>query len=321
MLMKTENYRVRKTGLSVFFAVMALVLSGLAFGASSKIYAAKYSSDVIIGHGAIGEHGKVYGTKPGDQSGSEVTTATWKYGGKKSWAHWIMVARAKDPEAAKKIAKAIKDACANDNIGYGKDGTQLTAEAAKVNFDLAKIKKKCNGDCFDVACVCAAAGGLSFWPEGVDENDGFKVYTTKAYCGDWKKLQPGDILITLGNRRHVSVVVSTRTNKITGADPKPKSTYKVGEKYTVLEDRRVHVGAAKAYYGKLTKDLSAKAKKLVAPNSEYAMIPAGKKVTCLEARRNWIRTAAGWIEGKDQEGTYITPASTQTSDPALTPVS
>ena len=157
--------------------------------------------------------------------------------------------------------------------------------------------------------IVLLSGGLSFWPEGVDENDGFKVYTTKAYCGDWKKLQPGDILITLGNRRHVSVVVSTRTNKITGADPKPKSTYKVGEKYTVLEDRRVHVGAAKAYYGKLTKDLSAKAKKLVAPDSEYAMIPAGKTVTCLEARRNWIRTAAGWIEGKEEEETYLTPVS------------
>ena len=103
--MKRDQFGAAGLRLPVFFAVMALTLAGLVSGASSKIYAAKYSSDVIIGHGAIGEHGKVYGTKPGDQSGSEVTTAAWKYGGKKSWAHWIMVARAKDPEAAKKIAE------------------------------------------------------------------------------------------------------------------------------------------------------------------------------------------------------------------------
>ena len=76
---------------------------------------------VTIGNARISEFGTVNG-KRGDQTGKEVMTQSFASGGK-----WEYCIRPKSVTAAKKIATAMKQACANNNIGYSQtDRTSLS---------------------------------------------------------------------------------------------------------------------------------------------------------------------------------------------------
>ena len=68
---------------------------------------------VIIGSARGDERGKAHGGKAGDQTGRELSTQNW-YLHKKGW----VVLRPNSPEAAKRVANAMRAACANRNIGY-----------------------------------------------------------------------------------------------------------------------------------------------------------------------------------------------------------
>ena len=67
---------------------------------------------VKIGHASIDENGRASGGATGDQTGKEVCTRTWYNKG------WICVIRPKRKAIAEKIARAMEQACANNNIGY-----------------------------------------------------------------------------------------------------------------------------------------------------------------------------------------------------------
>lgn len=307
--MKYGFFPLKKMKISVLFAAIFFSLACIITGSVSTVYA-KSKEPVVIGQATIGEKGKMYGTKPGDQSGYEVSTMNFTYR-KGGWSGWTLVARAKDAAAAKKIAKAMKQACENDKIGYGKDGRQLYDEAQTVDFDLSKIKKKVNCDCYSLTATCAAAAGLNISPFYLEDSDTFKTFTSNAYCTKPNKLQPGDILVTLNRKHsHVAVVVSS-PNKAKGGDPNPKSSYKKGVKYRLLTDQYTHIGAGSDYFYYEYDNLSASGRKIAVIDEfeeGYTEIKAGMVVKCLEARRNWIRTSAGWIKG-DEDGTAcITPA-------------
>lgn len=68
---------------------------------------------VIIGSARSDERGKLKGGKAGDQTGKEVSTQAF-YMHSKGWVGL----RAKDPNLASKLAKAMKLACDNNHIGY-----------------------------------------------------------------------------------------------------------------------------------------------------------------------------------------------------------
>ena len=261
---------------------------------------------VIIGQATIGEHGKRVRTKPGDQSGSEVSTMSFHYN-RKSWAGWCFVARARDAEAAKKIAIAIRQACKNNNIGYGAGGPDLYSAAREVNFNLSKVKRKVNCVCSSLATVCAASAGLYINPWALTTNDTFVVYTAKSYRTKPDKLQEGDILVTDTRFGHHVAIVHTSSNKTTGADPNPSSPYKKGASYRTLKDLYVHVGPGSRYYCSTYESLPAQGRSIAIRETDfeedvldpdaYAIIPKDTVFRCLEGRRNWLKTDAGWVCG------------------------
>lgn len=119
---------------------------------------------VLIGHASISEKGTINGIK-GDSTRKEVCIRTW-YPYKNGWD---FMAVHPDAVIREKHAKAIEDACANDNIGYGQsDRNTLNTLAKAVEYDLSKVGK-CNCDCSslqNVAAVASGASGVSYGSNG-----------------------------------------------------------------------------------------------------------------------------------------------------------
>lgn len=141
---------------------------------------------VLIGHASISEKGTIEGAK-GDSTGKEVCTGTWY---SKPWSY---MAIHPDPDVRERHAKAVEAACANNMIGYGQsDRNTLNAQAKKVDYDLSKIKTKCNCDCSslqNVAAVAAGAQGVIYGSNGWTtssmraalEKAGYKIITASTY--------------------------------------------------------------------------------------------------------------------------------------------
>lgn len=160
---------------------------------------------VIIGNARISEFGTVNG-KPGDQTKKEVMTQSFASGGK-----WEYCIRPKSVTVAKKIATAMKQACANDNIGYSQtDRISLYNNAKKHDFNLSKVTK-CNCDCSALVAVCVNAAGIKVDPHMYTGNElallkqtgKFTVITSATQCKKGKNLRAGDILLRKG---HTAIV-------------------------------------------------------------------------------------------------------------------
>ena len=110
---------------------------------------------VLIGSARIDERGKISGGQAGNQTGKELSTQNWYRHGK-GWRAF----RAKSAEKAAKIARAMKSACENRNIGY--DQYQRNALYNLVNpygFDPAKADKPTETDCSALVRVCCCYAG------------------------------------------------------------------------------------------------------------------------------------------------------------------
>lgn len=141
---------------------------------------------IMIGHASISEKGTIEGAK-GDSNGKEVCTRNWY---SKPWGY---MAIHPDPDVRERHAKAVEAACANNAIGYGQsDRNSLNAQAKKVDYDLSRIKTKCNCDCSslqNVAAVAAGAQGVSYGSNGWTtssmraalEKAGYKIITANSY--------------------------------------------------------------------------------------------------------------------------------------------
>ena len=105
----------------------------------------------------------------------------------------------------------------------------------------------------------------------------------------------------------MAIVVSS-PNKVTGADPNPTSPYRAGVRYRLLDTQHTQVkpGMGYAYYR--YNQLWPAAREIAIDYYSNAAIEAGTVVTCLEARKNRIRTEAGWILGTTGERPLITEA-------------
>ena len=186
---------------------------------------------VKIGHATSDEKGKATGGKSGDQTGGEVLIQNWYLRPK----GWTEIFRAKDPEVAKKIAKAMEQACANNNIGYDQgQRTTLYDQVKVLGWDLSKVKEKCECDCSSLVAVCVNAAGISISKNMYTGNqkvvlsntNKFEMLTEAKYLNKPEYLKRGDILLGPG---HTAIVVSS-TNSIEKAQSfskKFKNTYKV----------------------------------------------------------------------------------------------
>lgn len=162
--------------------------------------------EVKIGSARIDENGNISHGKAGDQTGREVAIEDY-YTHSKGW----IVARAKSSSVAKKIARAMKYACSNDNIGYSQsDRNSLYNVSKSISFKTAKVTTKCNCDCSSLVRVCLAYAGIKVGDfntaseRSVIESTGkFDIITNVSKS----MLKVGDILITK-TQGHTAVVVS-----------------------------------------------------------------------------------------------------------------
>lgn len=164
---------------------------------------------VVIGHASIDERGKASGGKLGDQTGKEVCRRPWYDKG------WNKVIRAKDEDVAKKIAKAMREACKNPNIGYDQGRRETLYGLAKANgWDIAGITEKCATDCSALVAVCVNAAGIKVpasiytgnEADALKKTGKFDVLTDAKYTRSDAHLKRGDILLKEGS--HTAVVLS-----------------------------------------------------------------------------------------------------------------
>lgn len=180
---------------------------------------------VYIGHASIDERGKAKGGAAGDQTGKEVYKRTWYS------KPWHTVFRAKSATVAEKIAKAMEQACANNNIGYDQyQRTTLYTLAKAKGWDISKVTTKCETDCSALVAVCCNAAGVTVSKDIYTGNQTaalkatgkFTIYTESKYVGGSSYLKRGDIL--LGNG-HTAIVLSDG-DKVTVAKNETVATNK-----------------------------------------------------------------------------------------------
>lgn len=179
---------------------------------------------VIIGSARGDERGKAHGGKAGDQTGQELSTQNW-YLHKKGW----VVLRPKSPEAAKNIAKAMRAACANRNIGYDQYQRLTLYNACKpLGFDPGKVVTACETDCSALVRVCCAYAGITAGNFTTDNQvrvlmatGAFEKLTDAAHTKSASRLVAGDILVTK-TKGHTAVVLTDGSKcdrKDTGTRP------------------------------------------------------------------------------------------------------
>ena len=166
----------------------------------------------------IGHARKDYDHKAGDSSGKEVCKTGFTYNpSDKSVYDWTYVFRPKDVAKANKAAAMCEKACANNAIGYSKNGETaygkakaMTKLAKAVKYDLSKITTKCGCSCGDLICLCNHYAGLSTCYIGSGKQLAENLKKNKNFtCYKYKKgmqLYRGDTLITAhsnGKYNHV----------------------------------------------------------------------------------------------------------------------
>lgn len=166
----------------------------------------------------IGHARKDYDHKAGDSSGKEVCKTGFTYNpSDKSVYDWTYVFRPKDIAKANKAAAMCEKACANNAIGYSKNGETeygkakaMTKLAKAVKYDLSKITTKCGCSCGDLICLCNHYAGLSTCYIGSGKQLAENLKKNKNFtCYRYKKgmqLYRGDTLITAhsnGKYNHV----------------------------------------------------------------------------------------------------------------------
>ena len=183
---------------------------------------------VYIGHASIDERGKANSGAAGDQTGKEVYKRTWYS------KPWHTVFRPKSAAVAEKIAKAMEQACSNNNIGYDQyQRTTLYTLAKAKGWDISKVATKCETDCSALVAVCCNAAGITVSKDMYTGNEKtvlkgtgkFTVYTAAKYVGGSDYLMRGDIL--LGNG-HTAIVLSNGSKVEATAFTPKKTKYATG---------------------------------------------------------------------------------------------
>ena len=134
----------------------------------------------------------------GDQDGQEVAIRTWYN------RPWNKVLRAKNPDVAEKIARAMEDACKNDNIGYDQYERTTLYDLCKANgWNIKAVNKPCETDCSALVSVCVNAAGVKVSGDIYTGNEAnallrtgeFELLTAPKYLLSDEYLKRGDILL------------------------------------------------------------------------------------------------------------------------------
>jgi hypothetical protein len=168
---------------------------------------------VLVGSARIDENGNTHGGAAGDQTGKEVCMQNWYLHSK----GWVLLRPLE--EYAEKIASAMENACANDNIGYDQYQRLTLYNNVKDNgFDTSKVATKVETDCSALVRVCCAYAGITV-ANFTTANEAttlvatkkFTKYTDSKYTQSSNYLKRGDILVTK-TTGHTVVVLSNGSN-------------------------------------------------------------------------------------------------------------
>lgn len=110
---------------------------------------------ITIGSARIDEHGNAANGAAGDQTKREVCTEPY-------YVHalgWYCM-RAKDPAKAQLIAKEMKAACDNNNIGYDQNQRLDIIKAITKAKTMSAISWKTECDCSSLVRACVMAAGM-----------------------------------------------------------------------------------------------------------------------------------------------------------------
>lgn len=110
---------------------------------------------VVVGSARIDERGNANWGKAGDQNSKEVSTEPY-YRHRLGW----YLLRPKEAAVADKLAQAMREACANDNIGYSQSDRYGVLNNLKIYGSIAKIKAKTNADCSSLVRACCLQAGI-----------------------------------------------------------------------------------------------------------------------------------------------------------------
>ena len=195
----------------------------------------------MISNSGSNENGKVYGGKPGDQTGREWQVRTWYN------RPWKCVLHHPDAKVRALIAEYAEQAANNNNVGYNqlKRGT-FWAQLEKVG-EPKKIKTPCDADCSAGVCGIVKAVGKKLGIKKLADlsptlvtsqmrsalkKAGFTVYTASKYLTSDKYLARGDIL--LNDDHHVAInLADGSATKTTTTAPASKNPY-TEPNYTVM---------------------------------------------------------------------------------------
>ena len=164
---------------------------------------------LIVGSARIDENGKTSGGKAGDQTGKEVSTQAY-YMHSKGW----YALRAKSVTHANALATAMKQACANDKIGYDQNERNGVITQLKKCGSLSKIATATECDCSSLvrACIIQATGkdvGNMTTANLATTLENSGLFDTKKNVTGESMLYNGDILVTK-TKGHTVIVVSGR---------------------------------------------------------------------------------------------------------------
>jgi hypothetical protein len=217
---------------------------------------------VRIGHASIDENNKARNGSAGDQTGKEVCTRNWY----NRTSGWHTVIRPKDSVAAEKIAVAMEQACANDNIGYDQNQrTTLYTKAKAAGWDISKVTEKCECDCSALVAVCVNAAGITVSKDiytgnqkSALKNTGkFEILTEAKYLTKQDYLKRGDIILgnghtaialSNGDKVEAAVVVPSAPN--VSEQPKAESKVENNTATTTVKARDAAKNFSKALAGK-----------------------------------------------------------------------
>ena len=187
---------------------------------------------IIFGSARVDEKGGYSGGVAGDQTGKEVSTQPYymhKYG-------WYCL-RPKSPADAIKIANAMKDACANNNIGYDQGNRFGIITAIQKYGSMKKIATKTEADCSTLVRACCMEAKI--YPDNFTTYNEASIldktgkFEKKFEVTSANQLRKGDVLVSKKKGHTVVVVGGPDPKKTTTTKTETEKSYKVGDKIKV----------------------------------------------------------------------------------------
>lgn len=242
-----------------------------------------------IGHASQDENGRAINGLAGDQTGKEVLVQNW-------YNHpWHTVIRPKSAIKAHKIADTMKKICNNNNIGYDQKQRTTLFQLAKIyNWNIDKVKSKCETDCSATVSVCVNSAGIEVPASMYTGNEltilkntgKFDILTGAKYTKSPDNLKVGDILLANG---HTAIVVSDGNNvkPVIMAHYVPtKNLTKFNKQFIVNRPVHIRTGAGK-------------------PKESLGVLKKGTKVRCYGDYSKYTIYKWLYVEVTVKDTTYI----------------